>query len=99
MDSLASTWLRLDGSGGMLASIAKRKMSAHQAFRRPTMTVSVDEKLLHAPEDAARLLSIGRAQLYELLARGDIESIKLGRLRRIPHDALTAYVDRLRSQA
>ena len=55
------------------------------------------DKLLHPPEEAAQLLTISRSQLFELLARGEIESVKIGRLRRIPHDALTAYVERLRA--
>lgn len=58
---------------------------------------TADEKLLHPPEEAAQLLTIGRSQLFELLARGEIESVKIGRLRRIPHDALTAYIERLRA--
>lgn len=60
------------------------------------MTVT-DDKLLHSPEACAELLSVSTSQVYELLARREIESIKLGRLRRIPHDALTAYIDRLRA--
>jgi len=56
------------------------------------------DKLLHPPEEAARLLTISRSQLFELLARDEIKSVKIGRLRRIPHDELTAYVERLRAQ-
>jgi excisionase family DNA binding protein len=59
---------------------------------------TTDEKLLHAPEEAAQLLTVSRGQMFELLARGEIESIKIGRLRRIPHDALTAYIERLRTK-
>ena len=59
----------------------------------------MSENLLHPPEEAARLLTIGRSQMFELIARGEIESVKIGRLRRIPHDALTAYVERLRGAA
>lgn len=55
------------------------------------------DKLLHPPGEAARLLAISQSQLWELLARGEIESVKIGRLRRIPHDALAAYVERLRA--
>jgi len=55
------------------------------------------DKLLHPPEEAARLLTISRSQLFELLALGEIESVKIGRLRRIPHDALVAYIKRLRA--
>lgn len=55
------------------------------------------DKLLYPPEEAAQRLTISRSQLFELLARGEIKSVKIGRLRRIPHDELTAYVERLRS--
>jgi excisionase family DNA binding protein len=57
------------------------------------------EKLLHSPEAAAELLDVGRSQMFELIGRGEIESIKIGRLRKIPADALTAYVKRLRADA
>ena len=33
----------------------------------------------------------------ETIARGEIESVKIGWSRRIPHDALTAYIERLRA--
>ena len=56
------------------------------------------DKLLHPPEEAAQLLAIGRSQLFELLAHNEIKSVKIGRLRRIPHDELIAYVERLRAQ-
>ena len=56
------------------------------------------EPLLHPVEEAAQLLGIGRSQMFELIARGDVESVKIGRLRRIPADALTTYVERLRAE-
>ena len=51
--------------------------------------------LLLNPEAAAKELSISRTALYELMARSQIESIKIGRSRRIPRQALDAYVARL----
>jgi excisionase family DNA binding protein len=54
------------------------------------------DKLLCSPMEAAELLGVGRSQMFELIARGDVESVKIGRLRKIPREALTAYVDRLR---
>ncbi len=47
---------------------------------------------------AARALSIGRSMLYELLARGEIETVRIGRARRIPMQSLEAYVERLSVQ-
>lgn len=53
-------------------------------------------KLLFTVREAAAMLSISRAKLYELLAGGVIESVKLEGSRRIPKEALEEYVDRLR---
>ncbi len=50
------------------------------------------------PEDAAKRLAIGRTFIYELLASGKLESIKLGRRRLIPTEALDRLVAELREQ-
>ncbi|WP_346012270.1 helix-turn-helix domain-containing protein [Streptomyces sp. SID3343] len=47
-------------------------------------------------EEGARRLRIGRTLMYSLIGSGAIESVPVGRLRRIPPDALTAYVTQLR---
>lgn len=49
-------------------------------------------KLLLTVDEAARRLSLGRSHLYELVMRGDIDTIKLGRSRRIPAAALDRFV-------
>jgi excisionase family DNA binding protein len=54
------------------------------------------QPLLLTPEEAAHLLSIGRTQVFALLSAGDLESVRVGRLRRIPFDACVAFVERLR---
>jgi len=53
-------------------------------------------RLLVSPEIASDLLCIGRTKLYELLASGEIESVRLGSCRRIPMRALEDFVSRLR---
>ena len=50
--------------------------------------------LLLTPAQAAERLSIARSSLYELLLTNQIVSIKIGRSRRIPLDALSDYVAR-----
>lgn len=60
------------------------------------LTIQADDRLLLTVVEAARRLGISRSLLYELLATGEIEAIHVGRLRRIPADALTDYVDRQR---
>ena len=54
------------------------------------------QRLLLTVSEAAHQLGIGRSLLYELLADGQVESIHVGRLRRIPIDALADYIDRQR---
>ncbi|MBC9731355.1 helix-turn-helix domain-containing protein [Streptomyces sp. TRM68367] len=43
-------------------------------------------------EEAARRLGVGRTTMYALLASGEIPSVTIGRLRRIPAEALSDYV-------
>jgi excisionase family DNA binding protein len=52
-----------------------------------------DQRLLLTVSEAAQQLRIGRSLLYELITEGKIESIHVGRLRRIPPEALDAYID------
>lgn len=50
-------------------------------------------------EEAAQRLGVGLSLMRTLVSSGDVESIKIGRLRRVPEDALGAYVQRLREHA
>jgi excisionase family DNA binding protein len=46
-------------------------------------------------EAAAAQLSIGRTTMYALIKAGHILTVRVGHLRRVPADALTAYVQQL----
>jgi excisionase family DNA binding protein len=54
-------------------------------------------RLLLTVEQAAHRLGIGRTLMYALVRDGTVESVQIGRLRRIPADALSRYVDQLRT--
>lgn len=56
-------------------------------------------RLLLTVEEAGKTLRAGRSTMYRLLESGQIESVKIGRIRRIPVDALQAYVGTLRKEA
>ncbi|MCX4763264.1 excisionase family DNA-binding protein [Streptomyces sp. NBC_01275] len=49
-------------------------------------------------EEAARRLRIGRTTCFRLVLAGEIESVTVGRLRRVPAEAVPAYVAKLRHQ-
>lgn len=51
--------------------------------------------LLLSIKDAAKRLNIGRTLMYELVGSGQIESVHIGRLHRVPVSALVRYVERL----
>lgn len=53
------------------------------------------DRLLYRPEEAAAQLAVGRSRMYQLIATGAIESVQIGRSRRVSADALAAFVERL----
>ena len=50
------------------------------------------ERLLLRPHEAAELLGLCRSTVYELIASGAIPSITIGKSRRVPLEALRAWV-------
>ncbi len=52
--------------------------------------------LLVSVRSAARILAVGRTTVYELIAAGELETIHIGRSRRVPIAALQAFVQRQR---
>ncbi|MGE0721666.1 MAG: helix-turn-helix domain-containing protein [Novosphingobium sp.] len=46
--------------------------------------------------DAARMIGIGRTKLYELIASGEINTVKIGKATRITTASLHALVNRQR---
>jgi excisionase family DNA binding protein len=55
--------------------------------------------LLLRIEEAAQRLGIGRSLMYLLVLFGEVESVHVGRLRRIPAECLAEHVARLRVEA
>lgn len=46
--------------------------------------------------DAARMIGVGRTKLYELIAAGEVETVKLGKATRITTDSLHDLIRRQR---
>lgn len=66
---------------------------AAPAARPPAATAP----LLLTVVEAARLLGVGRSTTYELLAAGELESVHIGRCRRVPVAAVEDFVATLRA--
>ena len=52
------------------------------------------EKLLLSPDETCEVIGVKRSTLFKLLETGDIPSIKVGRLRRIPIVLLRNWITR-----
>ncbi|MFY9226107.1 MAG: excisionase family DNA-binding protein [Blastocatellia bacterium] len=51
------------------------------------------EKLLLRPEEAFEVIAVSRATGYRLIESGQLPSIKVGRLVRIPVDKLKTWIE------
>ena len=49
-------------------------------------------RLVLTVEEAAERLGIGRTLMYALIATGDVGSVRIGQLRRVPANPLDAFV-------
>ena len=56
------------------------------------------EPLLLTVEQTATLLSLSRTLIYNLLASGELESLKLAGIRRIPRQAVLDWIERQRAE-
>ena len=86
-------------------------MSTKHAAQHQTKTAerSDDAAVRHASSDprpllvttnqAARMLGIARSSIYQLIARGDLSPIHIGRSVRLPVRELETFVERLTAEA
>ena len=60
------------------------------------MEVHMDpDRMLYRVEEAAVVLALSRHRLYELIRSGELSTVKIGNLRRVPVQSMVAYVDGL----
>lgn len=59
-------------------------MSGHQHFEPICVRIN----------DAARMIGIGRTKLYELIASGELETVKIGNATRVTTASLNALIRR-----
>jgi excisionase family DNA binding protein len=81
----------------LLAQLAQALLAEqqhhHQSVAEPEAPRS--SPLLLTVEEAAERLRIGKTKAYELVRSGALESVRIGRLRRIHQDAITQYAANL----
>lgn len=87
-----STDPRATEIAGLLGRLAELIAPEHQAPPEPR---SLPERVLLTVEEAAEQLGIGRTLMYQLVRTGEVESVRIGRLRRVPTVAIHDYTARL----
>ena len=55
-------------------------------------------RLMLTAEQAAEALGIGRTTVFALIKSGELDSVRIGHLRRVPADAIDAYTARLQAE-
>jgi excisionase family DNA binding protein len=65
-------------------------MVEHPAIAEAAQAMPITVRI----RDACRLSGIGRSKLYELIAAGEIEIIKVGTITLVPMASLTRFLDR-----
>ena len=65
-----------------------------RGYRGTPHELAATSRLLLSVEEAAERLGIRRTLMYALVMSGEVRSIHVGRLRRVPSQALEAFVAR-----
>ena len=71
-----------------------RDHPAESVNERPTMRPKLDVPQLLTIKETMTRLQIGRTTLYSLIRRGEIESVTIGRARRISSPSVVAFLKR-----
>lgn len=66
---------------------------------QPLQEVSVADRLLLRPEEAAEVLRVGRTTVYALMKSGELRPVHIGRSCRISQAELDRYVRRLEASS
>jgi excisionase family DNA binding protein len=64
---------------------------------QPLWDVMAADRLLLTPEEAAKVLRIGRTTVYALMKRGELRPVRIGRSCRISQAEVERYVRRLQA--
>lgn len=59
---------------------------------KPSTSI-LETKLLLTVEETASMLSLGRSKVYDLIAKGEIPSVKIWGSRRVPTDQLIGWLE------
>lgn len=83
----------------LAATLAKlaEALADREADQPKQPTPPLPERRLLTVEEAAEYLGVGRTLMYQLIGSGEIQTVQIHRLRRVPKEAIDEYADRIRA--
>jgi excisionase family DNA binding protein len=84
------------GIGHMSTANSGHPGEAEGSARHSSQLDQLRLPLVFTVEEAAARLGVGRTVMYAQVSSGAVESVRIGRLRRVPADALVTFLDELR---
>jgi excisionase family DNA binding protein len=81
----------------LLAQVVQLLASSPPAAVPEPRTAASPDRVLLTVEEAAKRLQIGRTTAWGLVKNGELGSVQIGRLRRVPSSAVDAYAASLRA--
>ena len=82
-----------------IAQESKFLLSVEDAAAALTSTTMDRQPVLVTVDQVATMFSIGRTAAWELVSKGKIKSVKIGRTRRVPIAAIQDFIQRLIDEA
>jgi excisionase family DNA binding protein len=79
----------------LLAQLAEALIEQQRPSQPASPPRPVPRRVLLNVDEAAKQLGIGRTTAWRLVSTGELESVQIGRLRRVPATAVTEYAARL----
>jgi excisionase family DNA binding protein len=78
----------------VLASPSRRGGGSGEPASHPVPpTLEVGQPWLLDSREVARLLGIGRTKAFEMIGRGELPAVRIGRCVRVPRRALAAWIE------
>jgi excisionase family DNA binding protein len=79
-----------------LAELASKLADRENAQEpEPAAVRPMPERVMFTVEEAAQQLGVGRTLMYRLIRTQEVESVRIGSLRRVPASAIQDYAARL----
>ena len=69
-----------------------REVPREQIETRPAEVMTEPQRLVLKPSEVAEALAVSRGTVYEMIRRGEIPSIRMGRNVRVPRKALERWL-------